>query len=108
MRKVADTYRFIFNEAPTSFAAPGWQAGWGTWRAMGKMELLYHSDTRGDTPYFGTGAPAGVSCKTLEIPTTLPTWDEMLAWDGMTRKALVDETWNRLHAGRLNVWTLHA
>jgi undecaprenyl phosphate-alpha-L-ara4FN deformylase len=44
----------------------------------------------------------------LEIPTTLPTWDEMLAWDGVTKHTLVDETWKLLKPGTLNVWTIHA
>ena len=41
-------------------------------------------------------------------PTTLPTWDEMLAWDGMTPDALVPETVKRLDKHRLNVLTVHA
>jgi undecaprenyl phosphate-alpha-L-ara4FN deformylase len=132
LQQVADTYRFIFGEEPQSFAAPGWQAGWGTWRAMEKLNLLYHSDTRGTHPYFASPGPsrpppqtgrARLSCggspqqsegwgeaplKTLEIPTTLPTWDEMLTWDGIDRNNLVEETLKRLRSDRLNVWTIHA
>jgi undecaprenyl phosphate-alpha-L-ara4FN deformylase len=102
LEKVADVYRHIFGEDPKSFAAPGWQAGEGTWKAMEKMNLLYHSDTRGFHPYFPT------SLQTLEIPTTLPTWDEMLAWDGVTKHNLVDKTWELLKQDALNVWTIHA
>src|SRR6266404_8866958 len=47
LEKVVEVYRRIFGDDPKSFAAPGWQAGWGTWRAMEKMNLIYHSDTRG-------------------------------------------------------------
>ncbi len=119
--KVVNVYRSVFGEAPKSFAAPGWQAGEGTWRAMDGLNLLYHSDTRGTSPYFaspGLSAPSpagrgpvlsrGEAFKTLEIPTTLPTWDEMLAWDGVTRHTLVDETWKLLKKNALNVWTIHA
>ena len=116
--KTADVYRHIFGEDPMSFAAPGWQAGWGTWRAMEKMNLLYHSDTRGEYPYFASPElrrplPLGegrgeAALKTLEIPTTLPTWDEMLVWEGIDRQNIVDETWKLLKADRLNVWTVHA
>jgi undecaprenyl phosphate-alpha-L-ara4FN deformylase len=130
LEKLGQIYRYIFGEDPTSFAAPGWQAGWGTWRAMEKINLLYHSDTRGESPYFPikkSSSPAATSrgsmdspptnagndskgelLKTLEIPTTLPTWDEMLAWDGMKPEALAVETLKRLDPNRLNVWTLHA
>ena len=95
-------YRSIFGEDPKSFAAPGWQAGEGTWDAMEKMNLLYHSDTRGTRPYVASPR------KTLEIPTTLPTWDEMLTWDGMTKHTLVPETWKLLKDDQVNVWTIHA
>ncbi len=127
LEKTVDIYRHIFGENPRSFAAPGWQTGWGTWRAMEKMNLLYHSDTRGVSPYFpvrkssssavsGRGSmdsppEAGGNdgqLKTLEIPTTLPTWDEMLAWDGISRQNLVGETWKLLKKDQLNVWTVHA
>ncbi len=102
LEKVKRVYRHIFGEDPQSFAAPGWQAGEGTWRAMEKMNLLYHSDTRGTHPYVPS------SYKTLEIPTTLPTWDEMLAWEGVTRHNLVEETWKLLKPEGINVWTVHA
>ena len=106
LKKVAGVYRQIFNEDPKSFAAPGWQAGNGTWKAMESLKLLYHSDTRGSIPYFPS--MEGQTLQTLEIPTTLPTWDEMLAWDGMTAGQLVPETFKRLDKDRLNVWTIHA
>jgi len=102
LEKVVEVYHRIFGENPKSFAAPGWQAGWGAWRAMEKMNLLYHSDTRGTHPYFLS------PLKTLEIPTTLPTWDEMLAWGGIDRQNLVDEIWKLLSKDSLNVWTIHA
>jgi peptidoglycan/xylan/chitin deacetylase (PgdA/CDA1 family) len=102
LEKITSVYRHIFNEDPTSFAAPGWQAGPGTWRAMEKIKLLYHSDTRGDHPYFGA------SLQTLEIPTTLPTWDEMLTWDGVDRRNIADETRKLLKSDRVNVWTVHS
>jgi undecaprenyl phosphate-alpha-L-ara4FN deformylase len=104
--RAMEIYREIFHRDPTSFAAPGWQAGEGTWRVLDSLGLLYHSDSRGGTPYFGE--IQGQRLKTLEIPTTLPTWDEMLAWDAVDRSRLVEETWARLRADRVNVWTIHA
>ncbi len=129
LEKVTRLHHEVFGESPSSFAAPGWQASWGTWRAMEKMNLLYHSDTRGQFPYFPSkysSSPAASGrgsmdsppttagnddkeiFKTLEIPTTLPTWDEMLAWPEMTRHQLVQETQKLLNPDSLNVWTIHA
>jgi undecaprenyl phosphate-alpha-L-ara4FN deformylase len=101
-----DIYVSIFGRAPKSFAAPGWQAGAGTWSAMDKEALLYHSDSRGSCPYFP--ATDGSAFQTLEIPTTMPTWDEMLAGEAMTPEKMADETLRTVQAGRLNVWTVHA
>jgi peptidoglycan/xylan/chitin deacetylase (PgdA/CDA1 family) len=98
--KIVRVYESIFDEPPQSFAAPGWQAGSGTWRAMDALRLLYHSDSRGDAPYFAS--------QTLEIPTTLPTWDEMLAWDGVTPENLVERTLQEFKSDTMNVWTVHA
>ncbi len=106
IERTFDIYRSIFNEDPKSFAAPGWQAGPGTWSALENFKLLYHSDTRGKSPYFPR--LNGRTLATLEIPTTLPTWDEMLAWDGVTPETLVSKTRALLRDDALNVWTLHA
>jgi undecaprenyl phosphate-alpha-L-ara4FN deformylase len=106
LEKVVDVYRHIFGQDPQSFAAPGWQAGAGTWKAMESLKLLYHSDTRGSRPYFPM--VGNEVLKTLEIPTTLPTWDEMLAWDGMKPESLAPETLKLLNRSRLNVLTIHA
>ncbi|HVO33347.1 MAG TPA: polysaccharide deacetylase family protein [Elusimicrobiota bacterium] len=104
--KIDQAYRQIFGEAPQSSAAPGWQAGTGTWRVLDEAGLLYHSDTRGDEPYWPE--IDGIRQATLEIPTTLPTWDEMLAWDGVSMANLIEETWKQVRADRVNVWTIHA
>ncbi len=104
--RTAAIYRFIFDRDPESFAAPGWQAGKGTWAAMEKKHLLYHSDSRGEGPYFPK--IGGEVLKTLEIPTTLPTWDEMLAWPDVTPENLVERTFQQFKSDKINVWTLHA
>jgi undecaprenyl phosphate-alpha-L-ara4FN deformylase len=106
LNRTFGVYRSIFNREPKSFAAPGWQAGVGTWAALERAQLLYHSDTRGEAPYFPV--IQGQVLSTLEIPTTLPTWDEMLAWDDLTPNTLVEKTHALLRSNALNVWTVHA
>lgn len=106
VERARDVYRTIFHKDPVSFAAPGWQAGAGSWQALEGLELLYHSDTRGVSPFYPR--VNGCSFKTVEIPTTLPTWDEMLAWDGITLENLADRTWTLLQPQGVNVWTIHA
>jgi len=100
-------YAFIFDGPARSFAAPGWQAGAGTWRVLDGAGLLYHSDSRGTHPYFP--ATAGEVFSTLEIPTTWPTWDELLAWPASAWSGdLAQETIQRADPAAFNVWTIHA
>jgi peptidoglycan/xylan/chitin deacetylase (PgdA/CDA1 family) len=106
LKKVWEMYRATVGSDPQSFAAPGWQVSAGTWQAMEKLELLYHSDSRGSCPYFPQ--LSGHPLKTLEIPTTLPTWDEMLAWDQVRPDNIMGKTWLLLHGEGTNVWTIHA
>ena len=86
-------------------AAAGWQCSAEVLRAKEKYPMTYNSDCRGDSifvPMLGD-APA-----TPQIPTTLPTYDEVIGSDGVT-----DETYNAyllslVRPDRLNVLTIHA
>lgn len=66
----------IFGHKAHSSAAPGWHATPTSKVVQDKYRLLYTSDTRGGEPFF-PDIP-GLNLNTLEIPSTLPTWDEML------------------------------
>jgi undecaprenyl phosphate-alpha-L-ara4FN deformylase len=63
-----------------AFAAPGWQCSAASRSALAEQGFLYGSDTRGGRPYFPRFG--GRRAKVLEIPTTLPTLDELLGFDG--------------------------
>jgi undecaprenyl phosphate-alpha-L-ara4FN deformylase len=72
-----ESFASIFGRKARSSAAPGWHATAGSLRIQKGFGLLYASDTRGGEPCFlKTGDDV---FDTLEIPTTLPTWDEALA-----------------------------
>ncbi|HEY5079671.1 MAG TPA: 4-deoxy-4-formamido-L-arabinose-phosphoundecaprenol deformylase, partial [Opitutaceae bacterium] len=68
--------------------------------------LLYSSDTRGSRPFFPK--IAGRVYRTLEIPSTLPTLDELMGRPEYPDKAIADHLLSLLDPGRLNVFTLHA
>jgi len=71
-------YLRILGGPAQSSAAPGWTANALSLAVQEERSLLFASDTRGGTPFFPrTG---GRLFRTLEIPTTLPTLDETLAW----------------------------
>jgi len=59
-----------------AFAAPGWQATANSLRAEEELGLRYASDTRGWCPFFPL--VGGQAIGVLQIPTTLPTLDELI------------------------------
>jgi len=66
----------IFGRRARASAAPGWQVTPTALTIQERYQLLYSSNTRGGAPFFPVAA--GRRFSTLEIPTTLPTWDEVL------------------------------
>jgi len=71
-------YLRVFGYPARASAAPGWTVDARSLEAQEERSLLYASDTRGGAPFFPR---AGTRVfRTLEIPTTLPTLDETLAW----------------------------
>ena len=71
-----EAYRAILGHPARSFAAPGWRTNDAALLALDEANLAYRSDTRGRTPY--RCIVAGRVLKTVEIPTTLPTLDEVM------------------------------
>jgi undecaprenyl phosphate-alpha-L-ara4FN deformylase len=100
------TFANIMGAPATSFAAPGWQASETSRAALAARGFLYASDTRGTRPFmprFG----AQVS-PLLEIPTTLPTLDELLGLSDCTVEDFFALILARLENGSPQVFTIHA
>ena len=66
----------IFGEKPRVAGTPGWQVTAHSLRVYDELGLLYGSDTRGPHPFFPRWRDEPFT--TLQIPTTLPTLDELL------------------------------
>lgn len=92
--------------SPQSFAAPGWQATDASLAVQDRQGFLYCSDTRGVFPFLPR--MQGQTFQTLQIPTTLPTLDEVLGLDGMQGEQVNDVFLSQLRSDRLNVHTIHA
>ena len=65
----------IFDRPARCAAAPGWHATATSLSVEERYGLSYASNTRGGEPFFPKADNRQFT--TLEIPTTLPTWDEM-------------------------------
>jgi len=99
-------YRGIFGSEANGAAAAGWQSNARSRAAYDAASLLYASDTRGAYPFFphldnrvGT---------TLEIPTTLPTLDELLGRPEFPDERIIPHLLSLIPPGTTHVFTLHA
>jgi peptidoglycan/xylan/chitin deacetylase (PgdA/CDA1 family) len=96
----------IMGAPATSFAAPGWQASENSRAALAAAGFHYASDTRGTRPFFPRFGSQASSL--LEIPTTLPTLDELLGFNHCTVEDFFALIRERLGNGQPQVLTLHA
>jgi len=101
----AEFVRIFGTEASTAGAA-GWQSTELSREVYDEARLLYSSDTRGTHPFFPR--MGGKVYRTLEIPSTLPTLDELMGRPEYPDSALAGHLVSLLRADRLNVFTLHA
>jgi len=86
---------------PSASAAPGWRTSPLALAVQDGRGFRYASDTRGDTP-FRPSVDDG-ALETLQLPTTMPTMDEVLGRVPDVPRALAEA----VRPG-INVFTLHA
>lgn len=103
--KAREAFREAFGEDAKTTAAPGWMLTASSLHVQDRMGLLYCSDARGTCPFFPM--MDGRRFETLQIPTTLPTLDELLGTDGLTDATVNDFYLSHIGPG-LNVHTIHA
>ncbi len=102
---LAEFKRVFGVEAHTAGAA-GWQSNARSRQVYDEAGLLYASDTRGASPFFPR--IDGAVFKTLEIPSTLPTFDELMGRPEFPDHKIVAHYMSLLRDDRPNVFTLHA
>jgi len=99
----------VFGFPPRSHAAAGWQINSHALELEREYGLKYASDTRGEGPFFPLLAGGASPC--AQIPTTLPTFDELLGRGGIDESNVADAVFRLSGAvptDRLQVFTLHA
>ena len=103
----------VFGFLPQSHAAAGWQINAHGLELEREYGLRYASDTRGGPPFFPLLGGRVSSCP--QLPTTLPTFDELLGVDGVDESSIAAAVLrlsgaaaNDSAEGRLQVFTLHA
>jgi peptidoglycan/xylan/chitin deacetylase (PgdA/CDA1 family) len=99
----------IFGSAPQSHAAAGWQINAHALALEQEYGLRYASDTRGGPAFRPLVNGAASTC--AQIPTTLPTFDELLGRDGIEESSIAAALFGLSAAApdpKLQVFTLHA
>lgn len=104
-RKAEALYKDICGRAPTEIAAPGWQLSHAVLEAEQELGLAYASDVRGDSPFMPVFE--GVEYGVPQIPTTLPTMDEIYGLPGIN-DVTIPKAWLDGMDKEWNVLTVHA
>jgi peptidoglycan/xylan/chitin deacetylase (PgdA/CDA1 family) len=99
-------FRRIFGTEARTAGAAGWQSNAHSRQVYDEAGLLYSSDTRGYRPFFPTIGTRMFN--TLEIPSTLPTLDELMGRPEYPPERIVPHLLSLLDPSRPNVFTLHA
>ncbi|MCE5181613.1 MAG: 4-deoxy-4-formamido-L-arabinose-phosphoundecaprenol deformylase [Betaproteobacteria bacterium] len=108
MKLASDRFEKIFGEPAKVHGAAGWQMNIHALRLEQRLNFDYCSDTRGTHPFMPIWNAEIVACP--QLPTTLPTLDEVLGIGGITpenvAQHLLGLTENPPATG--HVYTLHA
>jgi peptidoglycan/xylan/chitin deacetylase (PgdA/CDA1 family) len=108
LKLAVDRYTEIFGEAPHAHAAAGWQMNRHALRLMQQLGFQYSSDTRGTHPFIPTWRAEIIACP--QLPTTLPTLDELMNRDGITLDNIAEHILKLTETPSPtgHVYTLHA
>jgi peptidoglycan/xylan/chitin deacetylase (PgdA/CDA1 family) len=88
LERACHRFHDIFGTEPRVHGAAGWQMNRHAYRLTQMLGFDYCSDTRGTRPFVPLFQAEVVACP--QIPTTLPTLDELLGSDGVTQDSVAD------------------
>ncbi len=107
MQRACDRYTDIFGTAPLVHGAAGWQMNLHALRLTQRLGFEYCSDGRGTGPHLPVWNGELIRCP--QLPTTLPTLDELIGRDGITESNVAAHVLERTRdAASGHVYTLHA
>lgn len=105
LKRAFDLFQREAGFSPRACAAPGWQVTPTSLEVEDALGLDYLSDTRGRFPFLPR--MGGKLFVTPQIPTTLPTMDEILGMPGVN-EGNIDKWYLKQLSPGLNVITIHA
>ncbi|MGH8456029.1 MAG: polysaccharide deacetylase family protein [Stenotrophobium sp.] len=108
LNKAVESFKSVFGTAPLTHGAAGWQMNDAAYAFEEELGLRYASDGRGTHPFMPVAG--GKRVNVPQLPSTLPTLDELIGVDGLTPDN-VHEHMLKLTAvppAQGHVYTLHA
>jgi len=107
MQNAIERFTEIFRIEPRTHGAAGWQINAHAYRLEGEFGFDYCSDTRGTAPFLPVCEGKVVLCP--QLPTTLPTLDELIGRDGIEPETVANHLLQLTSAvSASHVYTLHA
>ena len=108
MTRAIEAFRNAVQRDPQTIGAAGWQINRFVIALEEQMGFSYASDVRGREPFIP--AMEGVNSNCIQLPTTLPTLDEIIGSDGIDSsncwETIMEKSRETLPHG--HVYTLHA
>jgi peptidoglycan/xylan/chitin deacetylase (PgdA/CDA1 family) len=108
MTLARERFERILGEPARAHAAAGWQMNLHALRLTQRLGFDYCSDSRGTCPFIPVWRAEIVACP--QLPTTLPTLDELIGTDGISAKNVAERVLalTREPPATGHVYTLHA
>ena len=108
MDLACERFQEIFGEPARIHGAAGWQMNRHAYRLTQRLGFSFCSDTRGKEPFVPVYQGEIVACP--QLPTTLPTLDELIGVDGVTADNVVERLLELTRDAQPtgHVYTLHA
>jgi undecaprenyl phosphate-alpha-L-ara4FN deformylase len=106
LRRGVERLAAIAGKPPACSAAPAWRCTSPVLTEKLAFPFTFNSDCRGRSIFYPV--VAGRHLPQPQIPVTLPTYDEIIGWGGITNGNCNDYLLSLIQPGRLNVLTIHA
>ncbi|MBO9687897.1 MAG: polysaccharide deacetylase family protein [Mitsuaria chitosanitabida] len=101
-----DRFGEVFGRAPSTHGAAGWQINDAAWRQIDDWGMAYASDGRGREAFHPM--VNGQRLRHVQMPTSLPTFDELIGLDGVEEQTVDRALLARTESDQDQVFTLHA
>ncbi len=106
LRRGCELLQKITGQFPISSATPGWRTNETLLKVKAEFPFAFDSDCRGSGAFYPV--VDGKPLDRLQLPVTLPTYDEILGRGGVNDSNYNDTQIASLRPGKLNVLTVHA